>query len=106
MRGDHLGKHKPMSFDDLLLELKGQKTVQEDPKHVPFEKLFHESFMEKYTNMSSFASFMEKGNFQANTREEMKNIQDELFDRHVARETKFSGWQAMLDTATKEYEAK
>ncbi|QAY68475.1 hypothetical protein [Paenibacillus protaetiae] len=90
-----------MSFDDLLLELKGQKKAQDDPNHMPLEKLFHESFMAKHSNMGSFAEFMEKGNFQADTLEEIHNIPDELFDRHVARETEFANWQAMLDTATK-----
>ncbi|QKS46414.1 hypothetical protein HUB94_06515 [Paenibacillus cellulosilyticus] len=92
-----------MSFDDLLMELKGQKNVQEDPGNVPLEKLFHDAFMTKHSNVSSFAEFMEKGNFQADTLREISNIQDELFDRHVARETKFSNWQAMLDTAKKEH---
>lgn len=98
-------KRKPMSFDDLLLELKGQKTVQEDPKNIPLEKLFHDAFMAKYSNMNSFAAFMEKGNFQAQTREDINNIQEELLDRHVARESQFADWQAMLDTATKEHNA-
>jgi hypothetical protein len=101
-----LGKHKPMSFDDLLMELKGQKTVQEDPGNIPLEKLFHDSFMAKHSNMNSFAEFMEKGNFQADTLREINNIQDELFDRHVARETKFSNWQTMLDTAKQEHSDK
>lgn len=101
-----MGKHKPMSFDDLLMELKGQKNIQEDPGNIPLEKLFHNSFMAKHSNSNSFAEFMEKGNFQADTLREINNIQDELFDRHVARETEFADWQAMLNTANKEYEAK
>ncbi|QHW31411.1 hypothetical protein GZH47_11530 [Paenibacillus rhizovicinus] len=91
-----------MPFDELLKELQGQKTVQEDPDHIPLEKLFHEGFMKKHTKCESFAAFKEKGNFQIDTREDIKNIPDELFDRHVARETNFSDWHAMLDAATKE----
>ncbi|WP_083676599.1 hypothetical protein MHI37_04450 [Paenibacillus sp. FSL H8-0548] len=95
-----------MSFEDLLKELQGQKTAQEDPDHVSLEALFNEAFMSKYSSLTSFAAFLEKGNFQAETREEIKDIPDELFDRHVARETSFSDWKTMLNTATTEYAGK
>lgn len=105
IRGGILRKQKPMSFDDLLKELQGQKTIQEDPNHVSLNKLFHESFMSKHSSFKSFGEFLEKGNFQAATHEDIRNIPDELFDRHVARETDFADWNSMLDTANKEYAA-
>ncbi|NIK78022.1 hypothetical protein FHS15_003160 [Paenibacillus castaneae] len=95
-----------MSFDDLLKELQGQKSIQEDPDHISLEKLFNESFMSKHSSLQSFGAFLEKGNFQVQTREDIQDIPDELFDRHVARETDFTTWESMLDTATKEYEGK
>ncbi|GAA3404782.1 hypothetical protein ACFFNY_27565 [Paenibacillus hodogayensis] len=93
-----------MSFDDLLKELQGQKTIQEG--QVTLDQLFHETFMSKHSAFSSFQAFLEKGSFQADTLDEIKNIPDELFDRHVARETDFADWKAMLDRANREYEAK
>ncbi|MGG1637943.1 hypothetical protein BK120_31815 [Paenibacillus sp. FSL A5-0031] len=95
-----------MSFEDLLKELQGQKSIQEDPNHVSFDDLFKESFMSKHSSFTSFSAFLEKGNFQVETREDVQNIPDELFDRHVARETDFANWQSMLDTATSEYSGK
>lgn len=95
-----------MSFDDLLLELKGQKANQENPNQVALEDLFNKTFMSKYSNFSSFGDFLEKGNFQVQTREDIDNIPDELFDRHVSRETSFADWKSMLDQANKEYSAK
>ncbi|MGG4146784.1 hypothetical protein ABEW34_27105 [Paenibacillus algorifonticola] len=95
-----------MSFDDLLKELQGQKTNQEDPNEVSLHELFNDSFMSKHSSSSSFGQFLEKGNFQAETHEEIDNIPDELFDRHVARETEFADWKTMLDTATKTYKGK
>ncbi|MNN20489.1 hypothetical protein D3C81_1337700 [compost metagenome] len=92
-----------MSFDDLLVELQGQKTVQEDPNNVPLDKLFNESFMSKHSGFNSFGAFVEKGNFEVHTQEDVNNIPDELFDRHVARETDFPDWKSMLETANKEY---
>lgn len=96
-------KNKPMAFDELLKELQGQKTVQEDPDFIPLVQLFNETFMKKHSKMNSFAEFLTKGNFQVETREDILNIPDELFDRHIARETDFANWHTMLETATKEF---
>ncbi|MEK3720089.1 MULTISPECIES: hypothetical protein [unclassified Paenibacillus] len=92
-----------MSFEDLLKDLQGQKTIQEDPNHVSLDKLFNESFMSKHSSFKSFDEFLEKGNFQVKTQEDINNIHDELFDRHVVRETDFASWKSMLDTANVEY---
>ena len=62
-------------------------------------QLFNEGFMSKHSRFASFASFLEKGNFQADTLEQIGSIEGELFDRHVARETDFADWQTMLSTA-------
>jgi hypothetical protein len=95
-----------MSFDELLTELQGQKTIEEDPTHISLDKLFNESFMSKHSSFKSFGEFLEKGNFQVETKEDINNIPDELFDRHVARDTDFADWKSMLDTATMEYAGK
>jgi hypothetical protein len=95
-----------MSFDDLLKDLQGQKDMQEDPNHVSLDKLFNESFMSKHSGFKSFKEFLVKGNFQADTHKDIENISDELFDRHIARETSFADWKSMLDAANKEYESK
>lgn len=92
-----------MSFDDLLKELQGQKTIQADPNQPSLDQLFNEPFMRKHSSFKSFGEFLEKGNFQAETQEDINNISDELFDRHVVRETDFANWKSMLDAATKEY---
>ncbi|MCM3342018.1 hypothetical protein M3650_26180 [Paenibacillus sp. MER TA 81-3] len=95
-----------MSFDELLKELQGQRTIEEDSSHISLDELFNESFMVKHSNFKSFEEFLEKGNFQVQTREDINNIPDELFDRHVARETGFANWKSMLNTATMDYASK
>ncbi|UHA75887.1 hypothetical protein [Paenibacillus sp. 481] len=95
-----------MSFEDLLKELQGQKTMQEDPNHVSLDKLFNDAFMSKHSTCQSFGEFAEKGKFQIETHEDINNIPDELFERHVARETNFANWKSMLDTANAEYAGK
>lgn len=95
-------KRKPISFDELLLELQGQKTIAKDPNRISLDELFNEAFMSKHSNSKSFAEFLEKGNFQVQVQEDIANIPDELFDRHVARDTKFADWKSMLNQATLE----
>lgn len=99
-------KQKPMSFDDLLKDLQGQNAVQEDPNFIALDKLFNESFMSKHSSFKSFEEFVTKGNFQIKTHEDIKNVSDELFDRHIARETDFADWKSMLDAANREYSGK
>lgn len=96
-------KQKPMSFDELLMDLQGQKTLQDDPNRVSLNMLFNESFMSKHSSFKSFGAFVEKGNFQVEELEDIDNIPDELFDRHVARETDFADWKSMLDCANREH---
>jgi len=38
-----------MSFEELLKDLQGQRTIQEDPTHISLEKLFNEAFMSKHS---------------------------------------------------------
>ncbi|WNQ12304.1 hypothetical protein MJA45_04450 [Paenibacillus aurantius] len=92
-----------MSFDELLTELQGKKTVQDDPDQVSLEQLFPDSFMEKHTRFPSFGEFMEAGSFPVKTHEDIRNLHRELLDRHVARQTDFTDWTAMLDRANREF---
>nr|WP_325176784.1 hypothetical protein [Paenibacillus alkalitolerans] len=92
-----------MSFDELLKDLQGQKTIHEKPNHINIQELFNESFMIKHSSFKSFEEFVENGNFQVKTIEDVGNIPDELFDRHVDRKTDFSNWKSMLETANMEY---
>ncbi len=96
-----------MSMEDLLKELKGENAPQEDPNFVSLEQLFNSSFMRKHTNgnFEGFEAFLEAGKFQARTHEEIKNIEGELLDRYVARQTKFRDWNDMMAAARREYEA-
>jgi len=101
-RSGHLKKQKPMSMEDLLKDLQGQKEAQGEG-YVSLDMLFNRGFMSKYSSLDSFAEFLKKGNFQADTLEDIQNVEGELFDRHVNRETNFSDWKSMLDKANEEY---
>ncbi len=92
-----------MSFEDLLKELQGQKE-QKETGETSLKELFGESFMTRYTKHGSFEAFLEKGNFQVETQEDIAQLPDEFFDRHVVRETDFDSWKSMLDEAKKQHE--
>jgi len=104
-RSGFLRKQKPLSFDDLLLELQGQKASKEDPSMVALDDLFNSGFMSRHSGFGSFREFMEKGSFQATTHEEVGNLMEELLNRHVARHTDFRDYPAMLKAATDEFSA-
>ncbi|AEV17605.1 MULTISPECIES: hypothetical protein [Geobacillus] len=96
-------------FDEFKKQLQNMKrAVQElsETRTVPFSELFTQSFMEKYTQFSSFDDFLKAGGFFVETQEDFEAIPDEDMDKHVAKTTKFSDWQTMLDTAVSEYALK
>jgi len=97
-------RNKPISFDELLIELQSAKSNEGIPNQVSFETLFHENFMSRYSSFKSFNEFLRKGNFEFLTLEDVNNIPEELIDRHVDRETDFGNWRSMLDKANEEYE--
>jgi hypothetical protein len=99
-------RNKPISFDELLKELQGTKANEGDANHVSLETLFNEAFMKRCSSFKSFEEFLQKGNFAANTHEDISNIPEELFDRHVDRETNFPNWKSMLDKANEEHAAR
>ncbi|MBH5319889.1 hypothetical protein I6N90_18990 [Paenibacillus sp. GSMTC-2017] len=92
-----------MSFEDLLKELQEQKANKDDSAEATLERVFNDSFMSKNSVCKSFQEFLEKGNFQAWTHEDINLIPEELWNRHVARETNFADWKSMLETANSEF---
>lgn len=96
-------------FDDMERKLKKMQKKANDlngEQEIPFNVLFNSSFMIKYTTVSSFEEFLEKGGFVVNTPEDFANIPDDVFDAHVIKETRFDSWQNMMEEATGAYVAK
>lgn len=100
---------KIKGFDEFKKQLQNMKRAAqelEETKTVSFEELFTQTFMTKYTQFSSFDDFLKAGGFFVETQEDFEAIPDEDIDKHVAKTTKFSDWQTMLDTAVSEYTLK
>lgn len=93
-------------FNKLQRQLKrmqqGAKELERTTS-VSFDELFVPAFMRKYSNFSTFDEFLDAGNFKVESQEDFEAIPDDLMDEHVAKTTKFTDWQTMLDTAVSEY---
>lgn len=89
-----------------LKQLQNNANDLANTERVPFDELFTEEFMMQYTNCRTFDEFLEIGGFQVNSQEDFENIDDVEFDTHVKKNSNFSTWQIMLDTAFESYVTK
>ena len=93
-------------LDDLQRDL---KRMQENAKRmegqhsVSFDRLFTRAFMKKYTRYSSIDELLEAGGFHAESNKEFEAIPEKELNAHIAKTTKFSSWEDMLDKATELY---
>ena len=76
---------------------------QLEPQLVDFDKVFHISFMRKYTDYKTFNKFLSGGKFIIKSQQDFEDLPEELMDKHVQKHTKFKSWQEMLDFATDKY---
>lgn len=71
---------------------------------VPFQDLFTDSFLRKYTTFTSFDDFENQEIF--NKYSTFEEIPDEEMDQFVSAKTNFSNWDDMLGEASVEYASK
>ncbi len=65
-------------------------------KKIPFEDLFNERFMNRYTNFKNIDSFVEESNFDFN---DIESIDEFDLNEFVKNNTIFSDWNAMKNKA-------
>ncbi|WP_196593694.1 hypothetical protein [Pectinatus sottacetonis] len=73
------------------------------PIYFNFENVFDIGFMKKYTHYKNFDRFLANGQFSITCQRDFENLSEKIMDKHVAKNTKFSSWQEMLDFATDRY---
>ena len=59
--------------------------------------------MLKHSRYSSLDALLEAGGFQAKTNKELEAIPQKELDAHIAKNTKFKSWEAMLEEAVDQY---
>jgi hypothetical protein len=104
-----MGYLKVEGLDEIINELEtlSKKAEELDGEHeVTFNELFDSSFMSRYTQFSSFDDMLDAGGFYVNTQDDIDNIPDDVFDKHISTSTDFDNWKDMLEIAAQEYFAK
>ena len=66
---------------------------------VTVKTLFNTGFMRRNTKYGSFDEMVERSPFHVQTEDDFKAIPDEEWDAFIRENTRFSGWQRMLQSA-------
>ena len=69
---------------------------------VAMKTLFNPGFMRRNTKYSSFDEMVGQSPFQVQTVEDFKAIPDKEWDAFISKNTRFSGWRQMLQSASAE----
>ena len=72
--------------------------------HLNFGELFPDRFMSAYTDFESTQEMLDASGLHGDTEEEIKAIfQGQEWNDFVARRTRFSGWEEMMQKAVGEW---
>ncbi|MFC6824924.1 hypothetical protein [Halopelagius fulvigenes] len=70
---------------------------------VTLEDLFAEEWMREHTDAPSIGAFVAEGDFDVTDQESFEEVPDEEWDDHVAANSEFESWRAMLNAAIESY---
>ncbi|WP_054954967.1 hypothetical protein [Paenibacillus dakarensis] len=97
---------KLKGFDDFEKKMKQLQRNAErlnGTHEVSYDDLFTPSFMNRYTDFSSFGELLEGGGFVVNSVKDFEDIPDDVFDQHISKTTQFESWKDMHTQAVNEY---
>ena len=104
-----MASFKITGLDKLEKQLKQMKKGAKElsqTNQVPFDELFTDSFMRKYTAFSSIDELLDAGGFKVESSEDFESIPDAELDKHIASNTNFKSWEDMLGEAVSLFAAK
>lgn len=90
-------------FRKKLEDLERKADALHGKHEIPFTELFTASFMKRYTDYATMEALIEAGGFKVETTENFKAIPDGEWDEHVAKATRFTNWQEMMEQAGAEW---
>lgn len=70
---------------------------------LPFDTLFNENFMRKYTIHTSIDELINNSGFKVENENDFAQIPDAEWDTYIVKVTSFGSWEDMLHRATEEY---
>lgn len=66
---------------------------------VPIDELLTPTFVSRFTDFNNFQELVDASGFQVNSQEDFDSIPDEEWDAYIAKNSLFSSWEDMLNTA-------
>ena len=104
------------AFSVLRFEMKGLDKLQRrlrdlrrnaqalDGTHeIPFSEIFPPSFIKRNAGLEDLEALFEASGFEIESQEDFEKIPDDEWDKFIREQTRFGGWQEMLDAAAKEW---
>ena len=84
-----------------------KKAQELDGQHeIPLKELLTDTFIASNTNFKTAQEMFDASGFKVTTNEEFEAIPDNEWDNFIARNTKFTNWEAMLEEAVGAYAIK
>jgi len=90
-------------FEKMIKQMNQNAKELEANPEVSFDELFSASFMNKYTNFSSFDDFMAASDLGVKTQEDFEALPKGDLDKYVSENSKFDNWDMMFKQAYGEY---
>jgi hypothetical protein len=100
---------KLTGFDELQKRLNDIQQSMKDldgTHNVPLSELLPESFMREHTRFVSSDEMIKQSGFKVEGQEDFHKIPDTEWDEYISKNTSFSSWKEMLETATHGWAAK
>lgn len=90
-------------LEDRLRELRTAADSADGSQEIPMDELLPSDFMQTHTEFDSLQEFFEESPWSVDSKEDFKAIPEGEFDEYVDETSGFSGWDAMLSAAAREW---
>ena len=87
----------------ILKNLKAKLNPFDGKEDIPFDILFPDSFMMKYTDFYSIDEMLTKSGYKVETLEDIENIPNDGWNKYIKTTTRFKNWEDMLMLAIEEW---
>ena len=91
------GTNKLKKLQRDIKKLEGKNTI-------PFNEMFNDSFLRKYSKFENHEDFINREIFK--TYDSLEDIPDDEMDKFISENSKFDTWEKFLGKASEEYVAK
>lgn len=90
-------------FQNKLKRMQKKAKELEGEQQVPFDVLFNNDFMCKYTDFNNIDEMIDKSGFKVENTKDFEAIPDDEWDIYVEKVTRFNSWEEMLEYAADKY---